>query len=80
VKSVKKVEISRECKDEANGVDLMKDRQKYYLWNFVLSVFRGISHYSYCEGSVFTMYAIVFDKKISLKEIAEIEDDGESSC
>jgi hypothetical protein len=28
---------------------------------------------------VFTRYAIVFDKKISLKEIAEIEDDGESS-
>jgi hypothetical protein len=28
---------------------------------------------------VFTNYAIVFDKKISLKEIAEKEDVGESS-
>ncbi len=28
MKSVKKVEISRECKGEANGLYLMKDRQK----------------------------------------------------
>jgi hypothetical protein len=45
----------------------------------VLSVLRGVSHYSYCEGTVFTKFAIVFDKKISLKEITVIEDGGESA-
>jgi hypothetical protein len=36
-------------------------------------------HYSYREGTVFTKFAIVFDKKISLKEITAIEEGGESS-
>jgi hypothetical protein len=49
--------------------------QKFQLLNNVLTVLRVVSHYII----LFTKFAIVFDKTISLKEINSKDESGESS-
>jgi len=49
--------------------------QKFQLLNNVLTVLRVVSYYII----LFTKFAIVFDKTISLKEIISKDESGESS-
>jgi hypothetical protein len=45
----------------------------------VLRILLGIFHTIYFEGTVFTKFAIVFEKKIFQKDITAIEYGGEFS-